>query len=323
MLFLLDLSLSTDSYADGNRVLDVVALVAAFGYRSAHVIGHDFGSPVAAWCAVARPDLFRSVVMMSAPFGGTPELPFGIAQESAPSASSTASRGAIQGELAQLDPPRKHYQWYYSTPEANGDMWQCPQGVHDFLRAYYHMKSADWGERNTPFTLQAWSGSELAQLPEYYVMGLDQTMPATVAPEMPSDDEIAANRWLPDDELRVYSDEYTRTGFQGGLNWYRVGTTGLGGDFQRVFAGRRIEHPSLFIAGKQDWGPYQSPGSVERMQEGACLDLRGVHFIDGAGHWVQQEQAPEVSRLLVAFLQSVSYSNQHEAGSSQRVLDES
>ena len=45
----------------------------------------------------------------------------------------------MHGELAELPRPRKHYQWYYSTREANNDMHRAPQGVHDFLRAYYHM----------------------------------------------------------------------------------------------------------------------------------------------------------------------------------------
>src|SRR5437899_7849612 len=63
-----------------NEVTDMVALVSAFGYRSvAAVVGHDFGSPVAAWCAVVRPDVFRSVVLMSAPFAGPPALPFNTA----------------------------------------------------------------------------------------------------------------------------------------------------------------------------------------------------------------------------------------------------
>ena len=53
-----------------NLVEDVLALARALGERRAHVVGHDFGSPVAAYCALTRPDVFRSVVMMSAPFGG-------------------------------------------------------------------------------------------------------------------------------------------------------------------------------------------------------------------------------------------------------------
>ena len=63
-----------------NLVRDIVGLVSAFGYRSVSaVVGHDFGSPLAAWCTVVRPDVFRSLVMMSAPFGGPPALPFDTA----------------------------------------------------------------------------------------------------------------------------------------------------------------------------------------------------------------------------------------------------
>src|SRR2546430_7841692 len=59
-----------------NVVKDALALVFALGHRSvAAVVGHDFGSPVAADCALARPDVFRSVVMMSAPFAGPPTVP--------------------------------------------------------------------------------------------------------------------------------------------------------------------------------------------------------------------------------------------------------
>ncbi len=289
-------------YLLANRVADMVALVSGFGYRSVDVVGHDFGSPVAAWCAVVRPDIFRSVVLMSAPFGGTPSVPFDTAQAPPGVSPSAPTRGAIQAELAAVDPPRKHYQWYYSTREADENMWHAPQGVHAFLRAYYHMKSGDW-ETNRPYRLNAWTGRELAKMPHYYIMERDKGMAETVAVEMPSAAEISACEWLPDDEFRVYSTEYRRTGFQGGLNSYRVGTTGLNTDFQRAFAGRTIDQPSLFIAGKRDWGVYQRPGAVEAMERSACTDMRGVHLLDGAGHWVQQEQAAEVSRLLVEFLQ--------------------
>src|SRR5437660_10134681 len=60
-----------------NLVRNALGLVAAFGYRNVDaVIGHDFGSPVAALCALVRPDVFRSVALMSAPFAAPPSLPF-------------------------------------------------------------------------------------------------------------------------------------------------------------------------------------------------------------------------------------------------------
>jgi pimeloyl-ACP methyl ester carboxylesterase len=283
-----------------NQVRDVLGLVSALGHRSvAAVIGHDQGSPLAGWCAVARPDIFRSVVMMSAPFGGPPALPFNTADAPRPPAAAPAD--TIYDELAALKPPRKHYQRYYQTREANDNLWHAPQGVHAFLRAYYHMKSADWIE-NRPAPLAARTASEWAKLPRYYVMDLDKGMAATVAPEMPSAAAIAACKWLPDEELKVYSGEYSRTGFQGGLQGYRIGSVARFASELQLFSGRTIDQPSLFIGGKSDWGVYQNPGALERLQKTVCTKMAGTHLVDGAGHWVQQEQPEAVSALLVGFL---------------------
>jgi pimeloyl-ACP methyl ester carboxylesterase len=286
-----------------NLVRDALGLVSALGHRSvAAVIGHDFGASVAAWCALVRPDVFRSVVLMSAPFAGPPALPFDTAGVAPGGGGTGASAADIHAALAKLERPRKHYQWYYSTRAANADMRDCPQGVHAFLRAYFHHKSADWS-RNKPFRLTSWTAGELAKMPTYYIMDLDKDMAATVAPEMPSADEIAACRWLSESELGVYSAEYLRTGFQGGLQWYRCRTGGAQNAELQLFAGRTIDVPSMFIAGKSDWGIYQVPGSIERMQASACTRMQGCHLIEGAGHWVQQEQPQRVSDLLTPFLQ--------------------
>ncbi|MBX9588958.1 MAG: alpha/beta fold hydrolase [Hyphomonadaceae bacterium] len=286
-----------------NVVRDALGLVSALGLRSvAAVVGHDFGSPVAAWCALLRPDIFRSVVMMSAPFGGPPHLPFATADRSP---ARAASGSDIHAALAALDPPRKHYHWYYSTREADADMRDCAQGIHAFLRAYYHHKSADW-TGNRPHPLAAWSAGELAKLPTYYVMERGKNMAQTVAAEMPSAAQIAACRWLTEEELGVYSREFARTGFQGGLQWYRCRTVGPFDAELEIFSGRTIDVPSLFIAGRSDWGIHQAPGVFERMQSSALTDMRGCHLVDGAGHWVQQEQPDVVSRLLASFLQEVA-----------------
>lgn len=282
-----------DPFGTLNQVRDTLRLVSAFGYRSvAAVIGHDQGSPIAAWCSVARPDVFHSAVMMSVPFAGPPTLSFN---------SDSAGADRIYEELAALQPPRKYYQQYYARREANDNMWHAPQGVHAFLRAYYHMKSADW-KQNAPFPLKARTASEWAKLPRYYVMDLDKGMAETVAPEMPSAAAIAACKWLPDDELGVYGTEYGRTGFQGGLNGYRLRWISKYNTELQLFSGRTIDVPSLFIAGKSDWAVYQAPGDFEKMQKTACTRMLGTHLVNGAGHWVQQEQAEEVSKLLIQFL---------------------
>jgi pimeloyl-ACP methyl ester carboxylesterase len=276
-----------------NIVRDQLGLVAALGYKSAAaVIGHDFGASVAAWCALVRPDVFRAMAIMSAPFSGPPALPEGQPPRPADD---------IHAALAALPRPRKHYQWYYSTRPANADMMQCPQGLHAFLRGYFHHKSADW-KQNQPHQLAAWSAPELAKMPTYYIMDLDRNMAETVAAEMPSAAEIAACRWMTEADMAVYAQEYGRTSFAGGLKWYRSRTSGAADKQMQVFAGRAIDVPSLYIAGKSDWGTYQRPGSFARMQGTGCTNMLGAHLLDGAGHWVQQEQSATVVALLSDFL---------------------
>lgn len=271
-----------------NLVRDMLGLLHGLGIaRTVGVVGHDFGASVAAWCALLRPDIFPSLTLMSAPFSGPPGL-------SPPSDD-------LHRALAMLDRPRKHYQWYYATREADADMTRCRQGVHDFLRAYFHHKSADW-PGNEPHPLKDWSAAEVAQMPTYYIMDLDRTMAETVAPHMPSPAAIAANRWLPDAELRIYSQEYARNGFQGGLQWYRCRTHGVGQGELQVFHGRKIDVPAMFVSGERDWGVRQTPGALERMQTTACTAMKDVHLLPGAGHWVQQEQSERVAALLVGFL---------------------
>jgi pimeloyl-ACP methyl ester carboxylesterase len=281
-----------------NAVRDTLGLAFALGCRrAAAVVGHDFGAIVAAWCALVRPDVFGSLALMSAPFAGPPELPFDTDRHP----PATPLGPTIHEALAALPRPRKHYQWYYSTRPANAQMWHCRQGVNDFLRAYFHHKSADW-KQNRPRRLASWSAAELAEMPTYYIMDLADDMATTVAKEMPSAGEIAACTWLPDHELAVYAAEYKRNGFQGGLNWYRTRTEATFDNELQLFSGRTIDVPSIFISGRSDWGVYQQPGALERMQQSVCSKMVGCNLLAGAGHWVQQEQPEAVSALLIDFL---------------------
>ena len=70
-----------------------------------------------------------------------------------------------------------------------------------------------------------------------------------------------------------------------------------------MYAGLTVDQPSVYIAGANDWGTYQSPGVLERMQGEVCADFRGVLMVEGAGHWVQQENPVETARLLLEFLE--------------------
>ncbi|WP_199555876.1 alpha/beta fold hydrolase [Sandaracinobacteroides hominis] len=272
-----------------NIVRDAMGLVSALGRdHVAAVVGHDFGSPVAGWAAMARPDIFRSCVLMSAPFPGAPPFPF----------PPVRGGGDFHAGLEALG--RKHYQWYYSTDAAAAEMDAPKQGMAAFLRAYYHVKSADWAE-NRPYPLAGWSADELAKLPDYYVMPRELGMTETVAPFLPE----TVPGWLSEAELEYYTGAYMRTGFGGGLLWYRAITSGrFAADFE-LFAGRRIEVPTMFLAGASDWGIHQNPGAYEAMAVRASADWRGSHLLPGAGHWVQQEQPEAVAALLLEFLKGL------------------
>ena len=229
-------------------------------------------------------------------------LPFDTAN-GAPIPRRAITDDELDAELAKLNPPRKYYQNYQRTRGANDNMLRAPQGLHAFFRAYYHYKSADW-KGNKPHPLKARTAEEMAQIPTYYVMERDKGMAETVAPMMPSPSEIAACRWLTEAEVDVYATEYARTEFTGALQGYRVrrGSDPKSQAELRTFSGRSIDVPSMFVAGTSDWGVYQTPGAVDSMRTTACTRMVGFHLVDGAGHWVQQEQPERVSSLLVSFL---------------------
>ena len=114
-------------------------------------------------------------------------------------------------------------------------------------------------------------------------------------------DEPPTPPWMSDDDLRLYVDEFTRTGFTGGLNWYR----NLDRNWEQLAAydGRTIDQPALFITGSRD--PVRAFMPHEAMT-GSVTDLRDVVIIDGAGHWVQQECPEEVDEALIGFFDKLA-----------------
>jgi pimeloyl-ACP methyl ester carboxylesterase len=227
-----------------------------------------------------------------------PPLPFGIGEQPAP---NLQQKSTVLDPLASLSKPRKDSTTYFSSRNANNEMLNCKQGLHDFQRAYFHVKSANWSQ-NKPFPLSSGTAEEYAKQPSYYVLDLDKTMPELVAPNMPSQSEITSCKWLSETELDVYTQEFKRTGFQGGLNWYRCTTSGLNRSDLELFSGYTIDVPSCFISGIADWARFRPVGALEQMQHKACTKMQSFHIIEDAGHWVQQEQPEQLTGLIIDFL---------------------
>jgi pimeloyl-ACP methyl ester carboxylesterase len=175
------------------------------------------------------------------------------------------------------------------------------QKLHKFLRAYYHMKSADWKE-NIPYKLNSWNAENLAKMPEYYIMHLNEDMVQSVMPHYPQSN--CYESWLNDQELEVYTNSFLKNSFQPALNWYRCMTSNDLNSDLRIFSGKKIEVPSCFIAGEKDWGIYQKPGALDIMEENLCLQYKGRHIIQNAGHWVQQENPVDVANTLINFFKN-------------------
>ncbi|KAI0388665.1 Alpha/Beta hydrolase protein [Xylariaceae sp. FL0594] len=288
-------SVDLSDYVFTNLVRDLVCLVYGLGYTEVFsIVGHDFGGVSSAMAALMRPDIFKSTVQLSHPHHAPP-VPH-----------KQKVDFDIQVELAKLDPPRKHYKWYNSTPQAARDWDRPPQGLAKFLRGYFHLKSADWSPNHNAHPLKEWTAQALTVMPEYYIMRAEHTMPETVSRNMEGENVLQTERWLSDEDLEIYCAEWRRTGFQGALNWYRAQTSSTPQARRDLllFAGRKLTVPVTFISGAQDWGNYQQPGALESYDDPETVApgcYRGATLIQGAGHWVQQEQPDAVVEALLRF----------------------
>jgi pimeloyl-ACP methyl ester carboxylesterase len=106
--------------------------------------------------------------------------------------------------------------------------------------------------------------------------------------------------WLSDDDLSVYADAFSASGFRGGLNWYR--NVDRNWEITSDLAGAVVAQPALFVTGSRD--PARNPGAIERLAE--CVpDLREFEVLPGCGHWTQQERPGEVTSLILRFLRGL------------------
>lgn len=250
-----------DAYGMLAHVADNVGVVAALGEAQAIIVGHDWGSPIAATTALLRPDLFPAVALMSVPYG-----PPGGRQPTV--------------AFARMGGDEEFYINYFQQPgRAEAEI---EQDVRSWLLGFYASASGDFlprSDRNTMATVRPGG-----QMKDRFVM-------ADVMPD-----------WLTPADLDFYVGEFERTGFWGPLNRYR----NIDRDWVdlRAWNGLAIRQPSLFIGGELD-GPTQwGSRAIDRFSE-TLPGLRGSHILEGCGHWVQQERADVVNRLLVDWLRSL------------------
>lgn len=110
--------------------------------------------------------------------------------------------------------------------------------------------------------------------------------------------------WLSEEDLEVYVGEFERTGFRGGLNWYR--NFDRNWELLAPFADLKIKVPALFVGGLRDavvTGPeFAGESPTVQMLGSFCEDLRAKVLIEGAGHWNQQEAPEQTNAALLDFL---------------------
>jgi pimeloyl-ACP methyl ester carboxylesterase len=238
--------------------------------------------------------------------GAPPSFPFAGAER-----KPAYTAAELDAEFAKLNPPRRDYQDYWASKQADEDMKHMPQSMSDFFRAFYYMKGGEFPDNQNltplrPMPTAREAAQENARMPEYYVMRRDRGMPATMVAYMPSKEYIANCKWFTQAECDVYGQEYATSGWTGALHNYRHRRTAFAANIaeQLTFSGRTIDVPAQFIAGIQDWGANRIAGGAQGAGKNGFTKFRGVQLVDRAGHWPQEEQPDIVSHQLLAFLKS-------------------
>jgi pimeloyl-ACP methyl ester carboxylesterase len=252
-----------DQYTLLHLVGDVVGLVDALGAETAVVAGHDWGAPVAWHAALLRPDRFRAVIGLSVPFRPRGEV--------RPTAGMPRTDDAV------------FYQLYFQPPgiaEA-----ELERDVRHTLRSLLYSISGDLAPR--PGSVTDVNAIGMVRRQDGFLAGM--VNPRSLPP------------WLTEADVDHYTAEFARTGFRGGLNWYR--NIDRNWEILAPFAGARVTVPALFIAGDRDpvlafRGMDQTMRNLRQFVPQLC----GTIILPGCGHWTQQERPAEVNAAVVDFL---------------------
>ena len=252
------------SYSISHLVGDVIGAVAALGHDQAVIVGHDWGGPVAWYSALMRPDVVRAVAVLSVPFNPPTSLPDGVTL-------NDVMRGNAAG--------RNYYRLYFQEPgvaeaELEADI------RHSMLGFLYSISGDIISDG---IHSQGWDG----HFPRNESLSSQLVIPS----ELPA--------WLSQADLQFYVDELTRTGFRGGINWYR-NISAIPG-ILAPFAGATVVQPALYLYGEHDLIAGNTDAAVNAMPS-LLPNLRGVIRLEGAGHWLQQERPHQVNEALLEFL---------------------
>jgi len=254
---------ATDQYTLFHMIGDMVGLLDALGADQAVIAGHDWGAPVAWHAALLRPDRFRGVIGLSSPY---------------------RPRGSVRPTtvMPQTD-DAVFYQLYFQIPGVAEA--ELERDVRHAIRSMFCSISGDAPPREGSVTAAGAVGMVRRQ------GGFLTRManPATLPP------------WLTEADVDFYAAEFARTGFAGGLNWYR--NIDRNWELLAPFAGARVMVPALYIAGDRD--PVVAFPGMDRLIPNLAdyvPQLRGTIMLPGCGHWTQQERAAEVNGAIIDFL---------------------
>ena len=251
-----------EQYTLLHLVGDMVGLLDALEAESAVIAGHDWGAPVAWHAALLRPDRFRGVIGLSVPF-----RPRGPVR---PTSVMPQSDNAL------------FYQLYFQTPGVAEA--ELERDARLTIRRILYSASGDVPRREDG----AGAGA-VGMVPRQGGFLTRMVDPASLPP------------WLTDADLDFYTGEFARTGFRGGLNWYR--NIDRNWELLAPFAGASVTVPALYVAGDRDLvvafrGMDQLIANLSKFAPA----LRGTVMLPACGHWTQQERAPEVNVAMIDFL---------------------
>jgi pimeloyl-ACP methyl ester carboxylesterase len=256
-----------DQYTLLHLVGDMVGVLDALGAQTAVIAGHDWGAPVAWHCALLRPDRFRAVIGLSVPYRGRGPL--------RPTTTMPQTDTAL------------FYQLYFQTPGvAEAELERDPKST---IRRMLYAASGD-AQHGTGGAWEAESTVGMVDRKSGLLGGMANPR------ELPV--------WLTAADLDFYASEFTRTGFRGGLNWYR--NIDRNWELLAPYSGAKVTVPALYVAGDHDL-VVKFPGAEQILANLANTvpQLRKQIMLSGCGHWTQQERATDVNAAIVEFLKSL------------------